>query len=64
MPKTINQTLPRELLAYIFEVGLLQEQRGDNLENSDPDVDDKDVWTHLEFPVVRLSVETALGIDD
>ncbi|KAG9047018.1 hypothetical protein FS837_003201 [Tulasnella sp. UAMH 9824] len=52
MPKTINQTLPGELLAYIFEVGLLQEQCRDNLENSDSDFDNEDVGTHLEFPVL------------
>ncbi|KAG8962836.1 hypothetical protein FRC00_008679 [Tulasnella sp. 408] len=49
MPQTINQTLPRELLAYIFEVGLLQEQSGGNLGN---DVDHEDVGTHLEFPAL------------
>ncbi|KAG8931256.1 hypothetical protein FRC01_001603 [Tulasnella sp. 417] len=52
MSKTINQSLPREILAYIFEVGLLQEQCGDDLENSDSNVGDDHDRTCLEFPVL------------
>ncbi|KAG8946215.1 hypothetical protein FRC04_011961 [Tulasnella sp. 424] len=53
MPKTINQALPRELLAYIFEVGLIQEQCGEDVEeNPDSEIDNAKIDTHLEFPVL------------
>ncbi|KAG8942546.1 hypothetical protein FRC04_003617 [Tulasnella sp. 424] len=52
MPKTINQAFPRELLAYIFEVGLIHEQcRQDLEENSDSESDDGK-GIQLEFPVL------------
>ncbi|KAG8942545.1 hypothetical protein FRC04_003616 [Tulasnella sp. 424] len=53
MPMTINQVLPRELLAYIFEVELIQEQYRQDLEKiSSSTLDDENIGIHLEFPVL------------